>query len=87
MGMGENDEIYLPRVETKVAVRRVGLHAFALIHAAVEQYTHTAVGGDKVFAAGNLIGSAEELYFHGIMGCECCIGNGRWNLKNNVNSK
>ena len=22
-----------------------------------------------------------------IVGCECCIGNGRWNLKNNVNSK
>ena len=67
MGMGKDDEIYLARIETEVAVCRVGLHAFALIHAAVEQDTHAAVGGDKVFAAGNLIGSAEELYFHGVI--------------------
>ena len=45
MGMGEDEVVNLLGVEAEVTVHGVGLEAFALIHAAVEQDFQTFLSG------------------------------------------
>lgn len=66
VSMGQDDVVDVFRFETEFAVGGVGLHAFALVHATVEQDTHARVGGNKMFAAGNFLCSTEKANFHSI---------------------
>lgn len=66
VGMGEDDIVDVLRFETEVAVGGIGLHAFALVHAAIKENAHAFFCGDEVLAAGNFLCSTEKLYFHGV---------------------
>ena len=66
VGMGQDDVVDVLRFETEVAVGGIGLHAFALVHAAIKENAHAFFCGDEVLAAGNFLCSTEKLYFHGV---------------------
>ena len=65
MSMGEDDVIYFLRFDHRVAVRCIGLKAFALEHAAVEQYFLSVVGDYQVLAAGDFLRCTNEFDSHG----------------------
>ena len=51
MRMGEHDTIECRRIETEVAVFCVRLHAFSLIHPAIQEDRVTRIGRDQMFAS------------------------------------
>ncbi len=65
MRMRKNHTIKRFRVEAQVPVGGIGLHAFALIHTAIQENRVSGIGGNKMFASRHFAGGAEELYFHG----------------------
>ena len=64
VGVGEDDIVDFLGVDHDVAVGRVGLEAFTLEHAAVQQDFLAVVGGYQVFTASHFLGGTDEFDFH-----------------------
>ena len=58
MCMAEYDAVQFGRVETQVAVRRIGLHSFSLIHTAIQQNRVSRISRDQVLTSRHLARSA-----------------------------
>lgn len=56
--MRQYNVVNLHGVNTGVAVHRIGLHAFTLINAAIEEDLLTGGSGNQMLASGNFAGGA-----------------------------
>ena len=64
VSVGKNEVVDFGGVESEVAVHSIGFEAFALVHAAVEQYFQSFFCCNEVLAAGYFFGCTHEFQFH-----------------------
>ena len=54
MGMRKHNAIQRSRIKAQVSVGGIGLHAFTLVHTAIEENSVTGIGGDQMLATRHL---------------------------------
>jgi hypothetical protein len=64
VGMTENEVIDVPGTKTQVAIHSISVHAFALVHTAIEQYFFSIIKRYQVFAACHFAGCPKNLNIH-----------------------
>jgi hypothetical protein len=58
MSMTQDQVIDFRRIEAKVPVHGIGIHSFALVHAAIQKYLLSIVQCYQVLTAGNFSGGS-----------------------------